>query len=50
MELLHDPPIGDYRHNFSIFKEAPTVENGTMKVPTGPGLGIEIDPDFIEPG
>jgi L-alanine-DL-glutamate epimerase-like enolase superfamily enzyme len=24
------------------------VEEGKMKVPTGPGLGIEIDPDFID--
>ncbi len=21
--------------------------NGTIKVPTGPGLGVVIDPDFI---
>jgi len=24
------------------------VEDGAVKVPTGPGLGIEIDPDFID--
>ena len=24
------------------------VENGKIKVPTGPGMGIEIDPDFIK--
>lgn len=24
------------------------VMNGRIKVPTGPGLGVEIDPDFIE--
>ncbi|CAN5286462.1 hypothetical protein BH23BAC1_BH23BAC1_41370 [soil metagenome] len=24
------------------------VQNGKIKVPTGPGLGIEIDPDFIK--
>jgi L-alanine-DL-glutamate epimerase-like enolase superfamily enzyme len=23
------------------------VENGSIKVPTGPGLGIDIDPEFI---
>ena len=22
-------------------------ENGKIKVPSGPGLGIEIDPDFV---
>ena len=25
-----------------------TVENGMVKVPTGPGSGVEIDPDFIK--
>ncbi len=25
-----------------------TSENGVVKVPTGPGLGVEIDPDFIK--
>ncbi len=49
MELLHDPPIGDYRHRFSMFKEPPEVIDGSMKVPSGPGLGIEIDPGMIEP-
>jgi L-alanine-DL-glutamate epimerase-like enolase superfamily enzyme len=24
------------------------VQNGKIKVPTGPGLGIEIDPDFVK--
>ena len=48
LELLHDPPIGDYRHKFSIFSNPPEVENGLLQVPTGPGLGIEIDPDLIE--
>jgi L-alanine-DL-glutamate epimerase-like enolase superfamily enzyme len=23
------------------------VEDGKLKVPTGPGLGVDIDPDFI---
>jgi len=25
-----------------------TVADGKIKVPTGPGLGVEIDPDFIK--
>lgn len=50
LELLHDPPIGDYRHKFSIFKNPPEVVDGEMPVPTGPGLGVEIDPDLIEKG
>jgi L-alanine-DL-glutamate epimerase-like enolase superfamily enzyme len=24
------------------------VVDGKIKVPTGPGLGVEIDPDFIK--
>jgi L-alanine-DL-glutamate epimerase-like enolase superfamily enzyme len=24
------------------------IDNGVMKVPTGPGSGIDIDPDFIK--
>ncbi len=47
LELLHDPPVGDYRHRFSIFADTPQVESGLLKVPQGPGLGIAIDPDLI---
>ena len=25
-----------------------TVVDGEIKVPTGPGLGVDIDPDFIK--
>jgi L-alanine-DL-glutamate epimerase-like enolase superfamily enzyme len=25
-----------------------TTENGMVTVPTGPGLGVEIDPDYID--
>ena len=48
LEVLHDPPIGDYRHNWAIFKTPPTVENGEIRVPQGPGLGVEINPDLIQ--
>lgn len=48
MELLHDPPIGDYQHRFSIMKNPPRVDrDGYMAVPQGPGLGVEIDRDLI---
>lgn len=49
------PNAGPY-HEFKGFnKEIPfksktaplTSENGVVKVPTGPGLGIDIDPDYI---
>ena len=49
LELLHEPPIGDYRHRFSIMTNAPQVDSdGFMAVPQGPGLGVEIDEDLIE--
>ncbi|MDG0865814.1 hypothetical protein GKN94_07310 [Candidatus Lucifugimonas marina] len=48
MELLHDPPIGHYKNKFSIFANAPEVDSeGFMPLPTGPGIGLEIDPDLI---
>ena len=49
MELLHDPPIGDYRHKFAMMSNAPQIEpDGTMALPQGPGLGVDIDKDLIE--
>lgn len=44
-ELLHDPPIADYRHKFSIMKNPPLVgRDGYVTLPGGAGLGVEIDP------
>ncbi len=49
IEILHDPPIGSYLHNFNIFKNPPLLDkDGYLPVPQGPGLGVEIDPDLIE--
>jgi len=47
LELLHEPPIGDYRHGFAMLANAPEVKDGLLRVPQGPGLGVEIDPDMI---
>jgi D-galactarolactone cycloisomerase len=50
LELLHDPPIGDYSHGFSILQESPVVDNeGFVAVPQGPGLGVEINKELILP-
>jgi L-alanine-DL-glutamate epimerase-like enolase superfamily enzyme len=47
-ELLHDPPIGSYRHRLAIFNEPPMVDSaGYIRVPDGPGLGVEIDPYLV---
>ena len=48
LELLNDPPIGSYKHKFVIFDNPPQVENGWIDLPDKPGLGVEIDPGFIE--
>lgn len=37
----------DTRVEFQCDTSPLLVEDGAIKVPTGPGLGIEIDPDFI---
>jgi L-alanine-DL-glutamate epimerase-like enolase superfamily enzyme len=51
LEIIHDPPVCSYRDRFSIFREAPVVdEHGQMAVPQGPGLGVEINPDLIVSG
>jgi len=49
LELLHDPPIGDYRHGFSALTNPLVVgDDGCVAVPQGPGLGVEIDPGQIQ--
>ena len=49
MEIINDPPIMDYRHNFAIMENPPTLQtDGTMIVPSAPGLGVTIDPDMLE--
>jgi D-galactarolactone cycloisomerase len=49
LELLHEPPIGSYRHRLAIFRNPPEVDSaGYMSLPEQPGLGVEIDPDLVE--
>jgi D-galactarolactone cycloisomerase len=49
LELLHEPPVGSYKHRFAIFQDPPTVDaTGHISVPRGPGLGVAIDPDLVE--
>ncbi len=47
LELLNDPPIGSYKHKFTIFEDPPEVHDGWMSVPSNPGLGVEIDSRFL---
>jgi L-alanine-DL-glutamate epimerase-like enolase superfamily enzyme len=51
IELLHDPPICDYRDHFSIFEEPPVVDKeGYLALPQKPGLGVEVKADWIIKG
>jgi L-alanine-DL-glutamate epimerase-like enolase superfamily enzyme len=48
LEVLHDPPVGDYRHGFSILTEPPVVDSeGFIQTPQQPGLGVAVDPALI---
>lgn len=48
LELLHDPPIGDYRHRYTIFENPPLVDaEGNVPLPQGPGLGVVLNRDLV---
>lgn len=48
LELLHEPPIGDYQHRFAIMQNPPLVgQDGYIPVPHGPGLGVEMNRDLL---
>jgi L-alanine-DL-glutamate epimerase-like enolase superfamily enzyme len=47
-ELLHDPPVGSFEHRFAIFRDPPRPgKDGSIELPRGPGLGVEIDPGLV---
>ena len=49
LELLHDPPVGDYRHGFSALVNPLVVDDdGCVSLPQEPGLGVAIDRDLVE--
>jgi L-alanine-DL-glutamate epimerase-like enolase superfamily enzyme len=44
IELLHDPPVGSYRHGFSILENPPLVDReGYLHAPQEPGLGVRVN-------
>jgi len=48
IEILNDPPISPYSNGFAVMNNAPIVDSeGFMAMPSGPGLGVEIDRDLI---
>jgi len=48
LEVLHDPPIGDYSYGFSILQEPPVIDStGYIAVPSEPGLGVDINRDLV---
>ncbi len=40
--------IGPWLRESHLLKHAFTVENGAVRVPTGPGLGIDVDESLVE--
>jgi L-alanine-DL-glutamate epimerase-like enolase superfamily enzyme len=50
MELIHEPPHGPYSAFMDIFTDPPSMKDGYITVPDGPGLGlgITIRPELIE--
>jgi D-galactarolactone cycloisomerase len=50
MEIIHEPPIGDWETGTAIFENPPRLEkDGYITVPDGPGLGVTVKADFILP-
>ncbi len=48
VEILHDPPIGDCAHGFAMLRNPPVLDAmGSMLVPMGPGLGVDVDPALL---
>ena len=48
LETLHDPPLGEYQHGFSILEDPPLIDaEGMIPTPQGAGLGVAINPDLI---
>lgn len=48
LELMYDPPVGHYQYFLDILTEPPQVDaDGFTRVPEGPGLGVEINPDYL---
>jgi D-galactarolactone cycloisomerase len=48
LEIIHEPPIGDYKYRWSQFTEPILLDkDGYMSPPDGPGLGVTINPDLI---
>ena len=48
IEILNDPPIAPYSNGFAVMNNAPIVDSeGFMAMPSGPGLGVEIDRELI---
>ena len=48
LEVIHEPPIGDYKYLWSQFTEPILLDqDGYVSPPDGPGLGVTINPDLI---
>lgn len=49
LEIVHEPPVGDYRHFLSVLKNPPQVDrDGLVRIPDRPGLGVDINEALLE--
>jgi L-alanine-DL-glutamate epimerase-like enolase superfamily enzyme len=49
LEMIHEPPIGDYKYRWSQFTEPILLDkDGYMSPPDKPGLGVTINPDLVD--
>ena len=47
-ELQHEEPVGDYKNGFFIMEDPPLVgDDGYLRLPDKPGLGVSIKQDLI---
>ncbi|MCJ0766180.1 enolase C-terminal domain-like protein [Variovorax terrae] len=51
IEVIHEPPIADYRHGMAIFRDPPTLQaDGSIRLTDVPGLGVELDQGLLLAG
>lgn len=48
LDADEDPGMYQFDLAFDVIEEQPAIADGTLAVPDGPGLGVEVDLDIIE--
>jgi muconate cycloisomerase len=50
VEVLPSDPVGPRLYTRDVVREPVRYEGGVLRVPSGPGLGMELDPDRLRAG